>query len=64
MTVHDLRAELGDSRERMLAAITGLAEEQFRYTPTGGDGWCIAAHLAHLLRIERVYAERACARAA
>ncbi len=53
----DLRAGLGDSRERLFAAITGLTEEQFRFTG-GGDAWNIAAHLSHLLRIERVFAER------
>jgi uncharacterized damage-inducible protein DinB len=55
--VEDLRAGLRESREQLFAAITGLTEEQFRYTPES-DAWNIATHLAHLLRIERVFAER------
>ena len=46
------------SRDRLFLAIRGLSEEQFRFTPSGEE-WCIASHLAHLLRIERVYVERA-----
>jgi uncharacterized damage-inducible protein DinB len=57
MTADDLRTGLRDSRDRLFAAIRGLTEEQFRFVPAGA-GWNIAAHLAHLLRIERVYAER------
>jgi uncharacterized damage-inducible protein DinB len=55
--VDDLRAGLRDSREQLLAAITGLTEEQFRFMPEPG-AWNIATHLAHLLRIERIFAER------
>ena len=55
-----LRAQLDDGRARLFEQIRGLTEEQFRHTPQG-DAWPIAAHLAHLLRIERVYAERAAA---
>jgi uncharacterized damage-inducible protein DinB len=57
MTAEDLRTGLRDSRERLFAAIRGLSEEQFRFVPDG-QTWNIAAHLAHLLRIERVFAER------
>jgi hypothetical protein len=57
-TVDELRAELAESRAQMLAAVTGLAEEQFRHT-ADGETWNIAAHLSHLLRIERLQAERA-----
>jgi uncharacterized damage-inducible protein DinB len=57
MTAEELRTGLRDSRERLFAAIRGLSEEQFRFVASG-DAWNIAAHLAHLLRIERVYAER------
>ncbi len=46
------------SRDRLFSAIRGLTEEQFRFMPSGHE-WCIAAHLTHLLRIERVYVERA-----
>jgi uncharacterized damage-inducible protein DinB len=56
-TVELLRTALHDSRERLFAAISGLTEEQFRFT-ADGDAWNIAAHLSHLLRIERVFAER------
>ena len=52
----DLRAGLRESRAHLFAAISGLTEEQFRFTPE--SSWNIAAHLAHLLRIERVFAER------
>jgi uncharacterized damage-inducible protein DinB len=55
--VEDLRAGLRESRERAFAAISGLTEEQFRHSPDGSS-WSIAAHLAHLLRIERAFAER------
>jgi len=55
--VSELRSALADSRTRLFDAIRGLTEEQFRYAPPGE--WPIAAHLAHLLRIERVYTERA-----
>jgi hypothetical protein len=54
MNVSELRADLQGSRERLFAAIRGLSEEQFRHAPAG-DAWPIAAHLAHLLRLERLY---------
>jgi len=57
MTVSQLRSDLQDSRERLFDLIRGLSEEQFRHA--GEDRWSIATHLAHLLRVERVYAERA-----
>ena len=59
MTLSQLRSDLDASRERLFASIHGLSEEQFRFVPIGGDGWSIAVHLAHLLRIERIFAERA-----
>jgi uncharacterized damage-inducible protein DinB len=55
-----LRAKLDEGRARLFAQIRGLTEEQFRHTPQD-EAWPIAAYLAHLLRIERVYAERAAA---
>jgi uncharacterized damage-inducible protein DinB len=58
MTVSQLRSDLSESRERLFELIRGLTEEQFRFT-TQEDPWSIATHLAHLLRIERIYAERA-----
>lgn len=57
MTAEELRSGLRASREALFASIRGLSEEQFRFTPEGAE-WSIAAHLAHLLRIERVFAER------
>jgi uncharacterized damage-inducible protein DinB len=57
MTAEQLRTQLRESRERLFAAIGGLSEEQFRFVPDG-EPWNIAAHLAHLLRIERVFAAR------
>ncbi len=59
MTVPQLKSDLQGSREHLFASIRGLSEEQFRFAPADGDGWSIAAHLGHLLRIERVFAERA-----
>jgi uncharacterized damage-inducible protein DinB len=56
--VAQLQSSLQLSRSHLFAAIRGLNEEQFRHVPSSGV-WPIAAHLAHLLRIERVYAERA-----
>jgi uncharacterized damage-inducible protein DinB len=53
-----LKQDLHDSRERLFRLISGMGEEQFRHTPAGEE-WNIAAHLAHLLRIERLFAERA-----
>jgi uncharacterized damage-inducible protein DinB len=58
MTAEALAGQLRNSRERLFASIRGLSEEQFRFTVTD-EGWSVAAHLAHLLRVERVFAERA-----
>ncbi len=58
MTVPQLRSDLQESRERLFASIRGLNEEQFRHVPAG-ETYAIATHLAHLLRIERVFTERA-----
>ena len=57
MTAEELGTQLRESRARLFASIRGLSEEQFRFMPDG-ESWNIAAHLAHLLRIERVFAER------
>ncbi len=56
-TVSRLRSDLRTSRDGLFAAIRGLTEEQFRHVPQG-ETWCIAAHLAHLLRVERIFTER------
>ena len=53
-----LTSALHASREHLFGSIRGLTEEQFRFVPAG-ETWCIAAQLAHLLRIERAFAERA-----
>lgn len=58
MTTTALQSDLRASRERLFETIRGLSEEQFRFVPAG-ETWCIAAHLAHLLRIERLFVERA-----
>lgn len=57
MTAEELGTQLRESRARLFASIRGLSEEQFRFAPDGAS-WNIATHLAHLLRIERVFAER------
>jgi uncharacterized damage-inducible protein DinB len=58
MTVSQLHTDLQGSRERLFELIRGLGEEQFRFVPEGAQ-WSIATHLAHLLRVERLFAERA-----
>jgi uncharacterized damage-inducible protein DinB len=58
MTVSQLRSDLQGSRARLFDLIRGLSEEQFRYA-SESERWSIATHLAHLLRIERLFAERA-----
>ena len=58
MSVSQLRSDLQESRQRLFVLIRGLSEEQFRFIPEG-EQWSIAAHLTHLLRIERLFADRA-----
>jgi hypothetical protein len=58
-----LRSNLAASRERLLQAIAGVSEDQFKRRPPAADGgsapnWCIAEVLAHLLQQERLRAER------
>ena len=56
-TVDDLRQELASSRERLLAAIAGVSEEQFKRRPVAVDGeprsWSMAKVLAHLLQQDK-----------
>jgi len=52
-----LREELRAARSRLLDAIAGVGEEQFKRRPAaaGGEpGWCIAEVLAHLLSREKL----------
>jgi hypothetical protein len=58
MTISQLRTNLEASREALFGLVRGLTEEQFRYRPASAE-WTIATHLAHLLRIERLFTERA-----
>ncbi len=58
MTVDELRSALQGSRHRLFLHLRGLREEQFRHVPAG-EQWCVAVHLAHLLRVERVFVARA-----
>ncbi len=58
MTVPQIRSGPLGSRERLFASIRGLSEEQFRCVPSS-ERWSIATHLAHLLRVERAFTERA-----
>jgi hypothetical protein len=55
-----VRTELQANRASLLSSIRGLNEEQFRFVPDS-ETWSIAAHLAHLLRTERLFSERATA---
>jgi DinB superfamily len=58
MTVDELRSALQGSQDRLFLLLRGMDEEQFRFVPAG-EQWCIATHLAHLWRVERVFVERA-----
>ena len=58
MTISQLRTNLESSRQALFELIRRLTEEQFRYT-SAPDEWNIATHLAHLLRIESIFTERA-----
>ena len=62
MTATDeLRQQLAEGRERLLRAIAGVSEEQFkRRPPKDGDEqpWSIAEVLAHLLQQEKLRTER------
>ena len=60
MTAEELKSGLRAGREALFASIRGLSEEQFRFAPAD-EQWDVAAHLAHLLRIERVFGERGAA---
>jgi DinB superfamily len=58
-----LRFALTAGRERLLEAIAGVSEEQFKKRPpaadeSSGPNWCIAEVLAHLLQQERLRAGR------
>ncbi len=57
MSAAELREELERSRGALLAPLRDLTEEQFRHVPQDG-GWPVAAHLAHVLRVERLFVER------
>ncbi len=61
--VDNLRRSLTEVRERLLATIAGVSEEQFKKRPpapsdVAGPNWCIAEVLAHLLQQERLRASR------
>lgn len=57
-----LAREMAASRERLMRAIAGVGEEQFKRRPPAAAGeeqpWCIAEVLAHLMASERLYAAR------
>ena len=60
--VEAIKEQLAGTRRRLLRAIEGVTEEQFRrrpdVTPSDASPWCIAEVLAHLLAYERIEAER------
>jgi hypothetical protein len=62
MTVTELQQRLHESRKRLLAAIAGVTEDQFKRRPAPSEGdddpWSIAEILAHLLQQEQLRAER------
>jgi hypothetical protein len=58
-----LRRDLQAGRERLLAVVSGVTEQEFKRRPPvepGADrpGWCIAEVLAHLLQQEKLRAQR------
>ena len=53
-----IRSRLAASRARLLRAIEGVTEEQFRRRPEVEGAWSISEVLAHLLHSERVFAAR------
>lgn len=57
MTAAEIQQRLSQGRERLLATISGVTEEQFKRRPPDG-GWCIAEVLAHQLASEKLWAER------
>jgi uncharacterized damage-inducible protein DinB len=61
-TASELTSDLAAARARLLAAIAGVSEEQFKRRPPRRDGedppWSIAEVLAHLLATSRIWAER------
>ena len=61
-TVAEMRASLAEGRERLMRAIQGVSEEQFKRRPAAPEGeppaWSVAEVLAHLLSQEPLRAER------
>ena len=62
MKSEDLRKQLDAARARLLVAIAGVTEEQFKRTPEplpdDPQPWSIAENLSHVLAIERTWAQR------
>jgi hypothetical protein len=61
--IDQLWIDLLAARQRLLAAISGVTEEQFKRRPDdpssdSGKGWSIAEVLAHLLAAEKLRADR------
>ncbi|HLF70690.1 MAG TPA: DinB family protein [Dehalococcoidia bacterium] len=66
-TAEELRATLSAGRERLLRAIAGVSEEQFKKRPEASDdgpAWSIAEVLAHLLQQEKLRSGRVALRLA
>jgi hypothetical protein len=58
-----LRRDLQAGRERLLAVVSGVTEQEFKRRPPSeskadGPTWCIAEVLAHLLQQEKLRAAR------
>ena len=58
----DLKAALAETRGRLMAAVGGVSEQQFKRrpaaTPAAPAPWCIAEVLAHLLHDEDLWSRR------
>ena len=57
-----LKQDLATTRERLMAAIAGVSEQQFKKrpaaTPEDPEPWCIAELLAHILDFEQLWMAR------
>jgi hypothetical protein len=62
MASEQLKIRLGATRARLMQAVAGVSEQQFKRRPPASEAdpepWCIAEVLAHLLGDEQLWADR------